>query len=95
MSSRYENSLEHLLDELARIDLLIRMQVLQLRMADPYGADEFRGLYISEEEVDALLTSGEVPGSDSGHPQLDRMMERAAALEAQIAVKRRPAPEAG
>ena len=88
MSSRYENSLEHLLDELARIDLLIRMRVLQLRMADPDASDEFRGLYISEEEVDALLTSGDGLATDANHRQFHHMMERAAALKAQIAAKK-------
>ena len=57
--SRFENSLEHLLSELERIDLQLRLQVL--RMRDRYGQpgdDELRGLYISEEEIDGLMASG-------------------------------------
>ena len=90
MSDCYENSLEHLLDELARIDLLIRMCVLQLRSADAGSSDEFRGLYISEEEVDGLLVSevGKGPWAGADHPQLLRMRERATALEAHIAAKK-------
>jgi hypothetical protein len=50
----FENSLQHLLAELERIDLLIAAQVARLRQL--YSQDEqFRGLYIPEEEVDALL----------------------------------------
>src|SRR5215467_12548537 len=50
----FENSLQHLLAELERIDLLISSQVARARQL--YTHDEqFRGLYISEEEVDALL----------------------------------------
>ena len=50
----FENSLQHLLAELERIDLLIADQVARARKL--YSQDEqFRGLYISEEEVDALL----------------------------------------
>jgi ATP-dependent 26S proteasome regulatory subunit len=49
----YRTSLEHLLDELARIDLLVRAAVEQARRAS--GDDALRGLAISEAEVDALL----------------------------------------
>lgn len=50
----FESSLQHLLAELERIDLLIAAQVAWARQL--YAHDEqFRGLYISEEEVDALL----------------------------------------
>ena len=52
--SYFENSLQHLLAELERIDLLIAYQVARVRKL--YANDEqFRGLYIPEEEVDELL----------------------------------------
>ena len=51
---RYETSLEHLLAELERIDLLVQLQVNRARQANQIDG-EFRGLYISENEVDALL----------------------------------------
>jgi len=57
--SRFENSLEHLLAELERIDLRLRLQVLRMReRCSQPGGDEFRGLYISEEEIDALVAGG-------------------------------------
>jgi SpoVK/Ycf46/Vps4 family AAA+-type ATPase len=50
----FENSLQHLLAELERIDLLLAAHVSRARQL--YAHDEqFRGLYIPEEEVDALL----------------------------------------
>jgi hypothetical protein len=50
----FESSLHHLLAELERLDLLIAAQVVRAR--EVFAADEqFRGLYIAEEEVDALL----------------------------------------
>jgi len=50
----YAHSSDHLLAELERIDLLIRSRVAHLRRA--HSEDEhFQGLYISEQEVDALL----------------------------------------
>src|SRR5262245_38377009 len=50
----FDDSLQHLLAELERIDLLIAAQVARARRL--HGDDEqFRGLYISEEEIDGLL----------------------------------------
>ena len=52
----YVNSLEHILAELERIDLLIQLQVRRARQL--HATDEnFQGLYISEEEVDLLLST--------------------------------------
>jgi SpoVK/Ycf46/Vps4 family AAA+-type ATPase len=50
----YSTSLEHVLAELERIDLLIRAQAERARQAAAEEG-ELQGLYISEEEVDALL----------------------------------------
>ena len=50
----FEHSLQHLLAELERIDLLIAAQVVSARRLHT-DDEQFRGLYISEEEVDALL----------------------------------------
>jgi ATP-dependent 26S proteasome regulatory subunit len=50
----FSDSLAHLLAEMERIDLLMRFQVARQRKLS--GEDEqFRGLYIQEHEVDALL----------------------------------------
>jgi SpoVK/Ycf46/Vps4 family AAA+-type ATPase len=51
----YQTSLQHLLAEIARIDVLIRRQVWWTRHTQG-PEDEFRGLYISEREIDALVT---------------------------------------
>jgi hypothetical protein len=46
----------HLLEaELARLDRLIHREILRLRAAYEISLDEFRGLYISDEQVDALV----------------------------------------
>ena len=50
----FTNSLQHILAELERIDLLIRAQAQRARQTHAVDAD-FLGLYISEQEVDALL----------------------------------------
>lgn len=40
--------------ELKRLDLLLHRQILRLRVAYQLSLDEFRGLYISDEQVDQL-----------------------------------------
>ncbi len=57
---------EHLYAHLARLDLLIQREVWRWRHINSpavQGADEFRGLYVSDAEVDAVL-NGIYPGSD-------------------------------
>ncbi|MDY9927106.1 AAA family ATPase [Methanosarcina sp.] len=53
----YADSLEHLLDEFSRIDRLIRsyFEVFRAELSEPI--DEFRGLYISEAEIQTLMKS--------------------------------------
>ncbi len=41
--------------ELARLDLLIHREILRLRTRYELSLDEFRGLYISDKQVDALV----------------------------------------
>ena len=52
MNAQASVSLDHILALLARLDLRIRREVVEFRMRQPQQDDEFRGLYISNEEVD-------------------------------------------
>jgi ATP-dependent 26S proteasome regulatory subunit len=74
-SPAYENSREHLLAHLARLDLLIRAYVSNTR-SSRQADNDFKGLYISESEVDALLQQKiGVPSwwHDSSSPQTSEM----------------------
>ncbi len=51
-----QTSLEHLLAELRRITSLVSNRVQEIKAASPEEEDEFRGLYISEEEINQLLS---------------------------------------
>ncbi|MEQ8962356.1 MAG: hypothetical protein RLP02_31255 [Coleofasciculus sp. C2-GNP5-27] len=50
----YQTSLQHLLAELERIDLLIQIQLQRLQQLQSTDV-EFQGLYISEPELNQLL----------------------------------------
>jgi ATP-dependent 26S proteasome regulatory subunit len=54
----FRSAAEHLLAELECLKLLLHRQVLCLRAANLLREDPFRGLYISDEEVDAILLQG-------------------------------------
>ena len=60
-ASAFANSLQQLLAGLAYIDLRLRWAVARARANGLNPQDEFRGLYISEQQVDDLL------GYDLGH----------------------------
>ena len=51
----FANGIEHLLTEFYRLRLMLHREVLRLRAASLLTEDQFRGLYISDEQVDAVL----------------------------------------
>ncbi len=55
----YRDNLEHIADELRRLDLLIRLRIRSLRLRNKEFAEEqvSRTVYISEQEVEWLLTA--------------------------------------
>src|ERR1700704_3795560 len=57
--SAYTTSLEHILAELARLEVLLRVQVWRMRQRDP-GSEEggLSTFYIPEAEIDELLDRG-------------------------------------
>lgn len=93
---RFENSLEHLLAEMEWVDVQIRALVARVR-AEQADDDHFRGLYLSEQRVDALLAaplgapSWLVAGTGG---DLD-LPSRIARLREQIAVRRQASLDAG
>jgi len=90
----FQSSLDHLLAELKRIDTKLRLRMLQTRLEhNGCGEDEFRGLYVSEQEVDAILASiFPLSGNDSA-PNLSNstvksVMDALQCLEREIACRK-------
>jgi SpoVK/Ycf46/Vps4 family AAA+-type ATPase len=55
----FRSNLEHLLAELSRLDLKLRLRVLEAHYRDGFwDGDELRGLYVSENEVSSLIANG-------------------------------------
>lgn len=89
-TENYINSLEHLVDELRRIDIMIRLQILRSRMMVQGDMAEFRGLCIKEEEIDAILSEGDSFGiqMERNHPNPKPLQDNLATLEIRISEKK-------
>jgi len=92
----YEDNREHLEAEFALLDLLLRREVLCTRLPPASEPQFFKGVYLSEAEIDGLL--GE-PSSPGGEPQLaallDELRSAASALRLEIEARQRAALERG
>jgi hypothetical protein len=72
--------LDHVRAELERIDLLIHREILRLRARYSLSLDEFRGLYISNEQVDALISGS--ARQHQGNETVEKLTARAMQLAA-------------
>ena len=68
-------SLAHLYGRLALVEARVRSAVDRRRATDPDPNDRFRGLYISDAQVDQLLT-GQVRLDGGSTPELDQALAR-------------------
>jgi ATPase family associated with various cellular activities (AAA) len=91
---------EHLLAELQGLKLLLHRQVLRLRAATLLREDQFRGLYISDEEVDAILArraAADPQGSPAVQPSpsLEALSQILGAVHVEIARRLEATESAG
>src|SRR5215510_7387649 len=70
--------MEHLAAELQRLDLLLHREILRLRATYQLSLDEFRGLYISDEQVDRFIN--ETLGQTESASVLQELTRQAEAL---------------
>jgi ATP-dependent 26S proteasome regulatory subunit len=99
--TRFESSLDHLLAEVKRIDLTLYREVVRRRSQRREAKwDEFRGLYISEDEIDDLMSSGfeavpSIMSEPSEEEPIDRIDERLRELETEIGHQRQNSLSSG
>jgi len=62
--------------ELVRLDTLIHREILRLRARYELSLDEFRGLYVSDEQVDDLVRRGHESDPDTGVARAVEAMNR-------------------
>src|SRR5271157_198787 len=75
----YSDSIEHLQDEISRLDLLLKRAVVIARQASPGAeSDEFRGLVVTENEIDDIISTKDLLGepwerAEAKAPELTRI----------------------
>jgi len=88
MAEYYETNMQHILDELKRIDLLIHLEVQRIREVDAV-MDGFHGLYVSDEEINSILDPDHAPPPGDGDDQSTRILKGLIAeTESEIARKK-------
>jgi AAA+ superfamily predicted ATPase len=91
-ASPFTDCAEHLLAELELLRLLLQREVLRLRASGFLTDDRFRGLYVSDEQVDAVLREqyanrANSPILDGGAPALAALDQQIAAVRTEIDLK--------
>jgi SpoVK/Ycf46/Vps4 family AAA+-type ATPase len=102
MNEFYKNNIDHIFNELIRIDLMLHLQVLRFRKQNHLyeNPDKFQGLYISEQEINQLLEapkieSGWLQQSDPDNPEFTSLMEEVRTCSKLLADKVKKSIEEG
>lgn len=85
MTEYYHNNMQHIAEELKRIDLLLQLHVLKIRHKKEV-VDGFQALYVSDEEINTILDDTHTATDDD--PRIQTLIERIAELEQEIAEKK-------
>jgi SpoVK/Ycf46/Vps4 family AAA+-type ATPase len=90
----YADSIEHLQDEISRLDLLLKRAVVIARQAG-VESDEFRGLVVTENEIDDILQTKGLLGepwkrAEAKEPELTRIDKELDKRRKQIDVRVKP-----
>jgi SpoVK/Ycf46/Vps4 family AAA+-type ATPase len=82
----YQNSLEHLQQEIQRIELIVHLGILRFRTIGRAAPDEFKNLYITEEEIDAIVAGEKNRGVRVGTElsRFESLRQQIVGLEAKI-----------
>jgi SpoVK/Ycf46/Vps4 family AAA+-type ATPase len=92
-SSGFSNNLEHIITELNRMDLKLRLHILRTRQDIDWKEDELRGLYISEKEISSRISddfkvSPDISSNLSSDPLYKSLLEELTTLDKQIDAKK-------
>ena len=80
----FTSATEHIAAELDWLRLLVHRETLRLKAANLLSADPFRGLYLADEHVDAILRDWNSEQRRPPDPRITELEERAALLRESI-----------
>jgi SpoVK/Ycf46/Vps4 family AAA+-type ATPase len=100
MKEYFQSSLDLLLAELKRIELKLYLKVARMRQGNGQPeVDEFRGLYISEKQIDAILSPPSLKREDGSsqpaNPDSEALAESLKQLEEEIAERKEESQRRG
>ena len=88
MANYYETNLQHISEELKRIDLMLHLQVLKMRLKNRV-TNEFASLYVSDEEMDAILDLDDThPPDENDDPRITILKGRISEIKSEIETKK-------
>ena len=95
MTSYYETNLQHISEELKRIDLMLHLQILKMRLKNRV-TNEFGGFCISDEEIDAILDLDNThPASESDDPRIQALKRYISDIKLEIELKKEESQKKG
>lgn len=80
----FADAIQHIQAELDWLRLLLHREVLRMKAANLLAADPFRGLYVTDEQVDAVLRRWNAEQARPDDPQHAELNEAASSLRTQI-----------
>jgi SpoVK/Ycf46/Vps4 family AAA+-type ATPase len=90
---------DHVLAELERVSLMLSAEILRMRAANLLTENQFRGLYVSDEEIDAILrvssAQANAEAGGQGASEIDILEMHLAQCEQRIAARRQASRAAG
>ncbi len=95
MTSYYETNLQHISEELKRIDLMLHLQILKIRLKNRV-TNEFGGFCISDGEIDAILDLDNThPASESDDPRIQALKRYISDIKLEIELKKEESQKKG
>jgi SpoVK/Ycf46/Vps4 family AAA+-type ATPase len=86
-TQRFSCGAEYLLAELERLSLMLHAEVLRMRAANVLNENQFRGLYISDEQVDAILNTSPPDTASPGPSTVQFLARKIDEIEQRIAAQ--------
>jgi len=89
---------DHVLAELERVSLMLNAEILRLRAANLLTENQFRGLYVSDEQIDAILHASPEQNAEAGSEgasDIDILEAHLAQCEQRIAARLQASRAAG
>src|SRR4030043_2286277 len=91
MGDYFQNSIDHIMAEINRIELRLHLNMMTMRVGSgPDNSDKFKGLYVSEKEIESIFETNRQTAGQSQTGKLDyqNLTKSLTQLEKEISLKK-------